>query len=166
MKLLSSKVAAGLYKSTICPCSKLCCCVWAGICSSYLDMLDKLQKWVCRIVGPTFAVSLECLALHSNIASIRLFCRYDFGRCSSELAELVSVGRSFFILMNFLIFLSPFLVLIRMSVSCYFLAVSNQLTFMHLTFVLFFSCNANYNLKMGPWWFYIKYSDVSMVLVL
>ena len=66
-----------------------CCHVWAGAPSCYLDLLDKVQKWICRIVGPSLAASLEPLAHRRNVASLSLFYRYYFGRCSSELAQLV-----------------------------------------------------------------------------
>ena len=62
MKFLSPEVALYLYKSTICPCMEYCCHVWAGAPSCYLDLLDKLQKRICRIVGPSLAASLEPLA--------------------------------------------------------------------------------------------------------
>ena len=66
--------------------------------SCYLELLDKLQKQICRIVGPSLGASLEPLAHHQNVASLSLFYSYHFGRCSSELAELVplpySGGRS------------------------------------------------------------------------
>ena len=75
-----------------------CCHVWAGAPSFFLEMLDKLQKRICRTVGPSLAASLEPLAHRRNVASLSLFCRYYFGRCSSELAQLVplpfSQGRS------------------------------------------------------------------------
>ena len=75
-----------------------CCHVWAGAPSCYLELLDKLQKRICRTVGPSLAASLEPLAHHRNVASLSLFYRYYFGRYSSELAELVplpySQGRS------------------------------------------------------------------------
>ena len=86
MKFLSPEVALYLYKSTIRPCMEYCCHVWAGAPS---HCLDKLQKWICRIVGPSLAASLEPLAHHQNVASLSLFYRYYFGRCSSELAQLV-----------------------------------------------------------------------------
>ena len=64
----------------------------------YLDLLDKLQKQICRIVGPSLAASLEPLAHRRNVATLSLFYRYYFGRCSSEPAQLVplpfSRGRS------------------------------------------------------------------------
>ena len=64
----------------------------------YLELLDKLQKQICRTVGPSLAASREPLAHCRNVASLSLFYRYYFGRCSSELTQLVplpfSQGRS------------------------------------------------------------------------
>ena len=61
-----------------------------GWCSKLLlGILDKLQKRICKAAGPSLATSLEPLAHCRNIASLSLFYRYDFGRCSSELAQLV-----------------------------------------------------------------------------
>ena len=94
MKFLSSEVALYLYKSTIRPCMEYCCHVWAGAPSCYLELLDKLQKQICRIVGPSLADSLEPLAHRRNVASLSLFYRYYFGRCSSELAQLVPLSFS------------------------------------------------------------------------
>ena len=62
MKFLSPEVALYLYKSTIRPCMEYCYHVWAGAPSCYLELLDKLQKRICRIVGPSLAASLEPLA--------------------------------------------------------------------------------------------------------
>ena len=87
MKFFSPEVALYLYKSTIRPCMEYCCHVWAGAPSCYLDLLDKLQKRICRIVGPSLAASLEPLAHHRNVASLSLYGHY-FGWCSSELAQL------------------------------------------------------------------------------
>ena len=66
-----------------------CCHVSAGAPSYYLELLDKLQKRICRTVGPSLAASLEPLAHRQNVASLSLFYRYYFGRCSSELVQLV-----------------------------------------------------------------------------
>ena len=76
MKFLSSEVALYLYKSTIRPFMEYCCHVWAGAPSCYLELLDKLQKQICRTVGPSLAASLEPLAHRGNVASLSLFCRY------------------------------------------------------------------------------------------
>ena len=89
MKFPSHEVAMYLYKSTIHPCIKHCCNVLTGAPSCYLEILDKLQKQIYRTVGPSLAASLEPLAHRRNVASLSLFYRYYFGRCSSELAQLV-----------------------------------------------------------------------------
>ena len=84
MKFLSPKVALYLYKSTIRPCH-----VWAGALICYLELLDKLQKQLFKTVDFSLAPSLEPLAHRPNVASLSLFYRYFFVRCSSELAQLV-----------------------------------------------------------------------------
>ena len=89
IKFLSPEVALYLYKSTILPCMEYCCYVWAGAPSWYLKLLDKLQKRICRTVGPSVAAYLESLAHRRNVASLSLFYRYYSGRCSLELAQLV-----------------------------------------------------------------------------
>ena len=60
-----------------------CCHVCTGAPSCYLELLDKLQKRICRIVCPSLAASPEPLAHHQNVASLSLFYRYYFGRCYS-----------------------------------------------------------------------------------
>ena len=98
MKFLPPEVVLYLYKSTICQCIEYCCHVWAGTRSCYLELLEKLQKRICRTAGLSLAGSLEHLAHRRNVTSLSLFYRYFFGRCSSELAQLVllpfSQGRS------------------------------------------------------------------------
>ena len=68
MKFLSPEVALYIYISTIQPSMEYCCHVWAGVLSCYLDLLDKLQKWICRIVGSSLAALLEPLAHRRNVA--------------------------------------------------------------------------------------------------
>ena len=74
----------------------LSCLGWCP--SSYLKLLDKLKKRICRTIGPWLAVFLEPLAHRRNVASLSLLYRYYFGRCSSGLDQLVplpfSWGRS------------------------------------------------------------------------
>ena len=83
-----------LFKYTIRPCMEYCCHVWAGDPSCYLELLDELQKRICRTSGPSLAASLEFLAHRRNVASLSLFYRYYFSRCSSELAQLVPLSFS------------------------------------------------------------------------
>ena len=121
MKFLSPEVALYLYKSTIQPCMEYCCHVWAGAPSCYLELLNMLQKRIYRTVGLSLAASLEPLAHRRNVASLSLFYRYYFGRCSSELAHwflfLILEGDLLVILIDCMIFLSPFLDVTRMSMS-------------------------------------------------
>ena len=50
-----------------------CCYGWAGPPSCFLELLDKLQKWVCRTIGPSLAASLEPLAHCQSVSSLSLF---------------------------------------------------------------------------------------------
>ena len=76
--------------------------VWNTVVMSGLvllvELMDKLQKQICRTVDPSLAASLESLAHQRNVTSFSLFYRYCFGRYPSELAELVPLpycqGRS------------------------------------------------------------------------
>ena len=80
-QFLSPEFALYIYKPTMQPCMEYCRHVWAGA--------PKLQKWICRTVSPSLAASLEPLAHCQNVASLSLFYRFYFGRCSSELTQLV-----------------------------------------------------------------------------
>ena len=73
MKFLSLEVALQLYKSIIRPCMEYFCHTWAGAPNCYLELLDKLQKRICRTIEPSLFVSLEPLIDR------------HFGKCSSEL---------------------------------------------------------------------------------
>ena len=87
--------------------------------SCYLELLDKLQKRICRTVGSSLAASLEPLAHHQHVASLSLFYSYYFGRCSYGLTELVPLPYSRWrsTHLDCIIFLSPFLDVTRMSLS-------------------------------------------------
>ena len=121
MKFLSPEVTLNLYKSIIWPCMEYCCHSWSGAPSCCLELLDKILKRICRTVGPSLAASPEPFADCWNVASLSLLYRYYFGRCSSELAQLVplpfSWGGLLFILIDCMIFLSPFLDVTRMTMS-------------------------------------------------
>ena len=58
MKFLSPEVAPYLHKSTVQTCMEYCCNFWAGAPSCYLELLDKLQKRICRAISPSFAAFL------------------------------------------------------------------------------------------------------------
>ena len=114
-------VALYLYKSTTCPCMEYCCQIWAGASSCYLELLDKPQKRICRTVCPSLAASLEPLAHHRNVASLSLFYRYYFGNVLQNWLNwfhfLFLEGGLLIILIDCMIFLSPFLAVTRIYVS-------------------------------------------------
>ena len=68
-KVFSSEAAFYLYEYIIPLCMEYCCHVWADASGCYVDVLDKLQKRVFRIVGPSLAASLEHLVHRRNMAS-------------------------------------------------------------------------------------------------
>ena len=59
-----------------------------GAPSCYLELLDKLQKWICRTIGPSLAASLKPFSSSSKWNVV------GFDRCSSELAQLVPLPYS------------------------------------------------------------------------
>ena len=70
MKFPSPKVALCLYKSNRCNCVESCCYTWAGALNCYFKRLDKLQKRVCKTVGPSLLVSLEPSVHRRNVVSL------------------------------------------------------------------------------------------------
>ena len=60
-----------LLKSTIRPCREYCCQVWSGAPSCYLEMLEKLQKRICRKKSLTSTLKKICYA-RSHILKIWL----------------------------------------------------------------------------------------------
>ena len=68
-----------------------------------LELLDKLQKLICKTVGLSLAASLEPLAHRQNLASL----------------SLILEGGLHEILIECMIFLSPFLDVTRMSMSTF-----------------------------------------------
>ena len=113
-----------LHKSTISPCKEYCCHVRVGAPSCYLELLNKLQKWICRTVGPSLAVSLEPLAHRRSVASLSLFYRYYFVVVLLNWLNwfhfLILEGGLLVILIDCMIFLSPFLDATRISMSTVF----------------------------------------------
>ena len=125
MKFLSPEVTLYLSKSTIWPCMEKCCCVCTGAPSCYLELLDKLQKQICWTDSPSLASSLEPLAHCRNVASLSLFYRYYFGgdvplNWFSWFHFLILNRSLLIILIDCMIFLSPFLDVTRLSVDSFF----------------------------------------------
>ena len=80
--------------------------------SCYLELLDKLQKWICRTVGPSLTTSRELLAHRRNAASLSLFYRYYFGIWHlywlNRFHFFILEGGQLVMVIDWLIFLSPF----------------------------------------------------------
>ena len=75
-RFLSPEVALYLHKSTIRHCMKCCSQIWACAPGCCLELLAKLQKHICKTVGPSLATFLEPLAHRRNVASLSLFYSY------------------------------------------------------------------------------------------
>ena len=73
---------------------RYCSHIWAGAPRCYLGMLDKPQNGRRWIVGPSLGPSLEPVAHRRHVGSLNLFHWYYFGRCSSELPQLVGLHYS------------------------------------------------------------------------
>ena len=85
MKFLSLEVTCCFYKPAMRPSIGYCFHDWVVGPSCSLNIWDKLQKQKCRTVNHSLETLPHCL----NVATLSLFCRYCFSRCSFELAELV-----------------------------------------------------------------------------
>ena len=86
---LSPEAILHLYKTIVRPCMEYCCHLWSGAPACYLDLLDRIQRRVENIIGPTLASKLQPLAHRRDVASLSLFYRYFNNRCSDELSSLV-----------------------------------------------------------------------------
>ena len=121
MMFLSPEVALYLYKSTICPSLENCCHVWAGAPSCYLELLKKLQKWICRFVGLSLAASPEPLGHRqsscSQVISIGIALVDILQNWLSWFHFLFLEVGLLVILIDGMIFLPPLLDVTRMSMS-------------------------------------------------
>ena len=57
------------------------------------DLLDRVQKRVVSLVGSVRSSDLQALSHRRDVASLSLFYKYYYGKCSSELADLVPSKR-------------------------------------------------------------------------
>ena len=121
IKFLSPQVALYLYK--------YCCHIWTGAPSCYLELLGKLQKWICRTVGPSLAASFEPLAHRQNVASLSLFIDVTF----------VDVHLNRFNWFHFFSFVGGLLVLLFSLFCIIFLSLPLDVTRMSMSTVSFFT---------------------------
>ena len=78
-----------LYKATIRPLMEYCCHLWAGAPKTHLHLLDRVEKRAKNLIGQPLANELLPLSVRRDVASLSLFYRYYFGKCSSALSESV-----------------------------------------------------------------------------
>ena len=115
VKFLSPEVALYLSKSIIRPCMEYCCHVWAGAPSCYLELLDKLQKWICRSAGLSLAASFEPLAQVFSIGITLVDVHLNWLNWLNWFHFLILEGGLLVILIDCMIFLSPLLDVTRKS---------------------------------------------------
>ena len=84
-----------LYKSQIRPRTEYCSHIWAGSSKTILSALDRVQRRMRGLVGEELFASLQSLSHRRNVASLSLFYRYFYGKCSDELHLLVPPVRDF-----------------------------------------------------------------------
>ena len=125
MKFFSPEVALDLYKSIKGPCMEYCYHVWNGAPNCLLELLDKLQKRICMTVGPSLVACLERLAHRRNVASWLQLLLWSIGITSVDVhlnwlnwfCFLFLEGGLLVILIDCMIFLSPFPDVTRISMS-------------------------------------------------
>ena len=77
-----------LYIGLIRPCLEYCSHIWGSSPSVYL--LDRVESKAIRLINDSsLTSSLDSLSLRRKVASLSLFYRYYFGRCSAELKDRV-----------------------------------------------------------------------------
>ena len=57
------------------------CCHSLAVAICYVELLDKVQRRICKNVGTSLATPLELMVHRGNVASVSLFRRYYFGIC-------------------------------------------------------------------------------------
>ena len=119
MKFLSPEVALYFSKSAMRLCMKYCCRVWADAPNCYLELLDKLQKQICRtlvlhllpLLNPWLIVEMQPAQVFSvsiTLVDVHLSSFYRFHFLFLEGGLLV-------ILIDCMVFLSSFLDVTKMT---------------------------------------------------
>ena len=118
-EFFSSDVTLYLYKSAIRSCMKYRCHVWARVPSCCLEMLNKLQKRIYRIVGPAPSASPKPLTHRLNVVFFSIVITLldvDLNWFNWFHLLILEVGLPV-IVIDYIIFLSPFLDAISMFLS-------------------------------------------------
>ena len=121
MKFLSPEITLYIYKSTIWSCIEYCCNTWAGALVATWSCQTNYKNEYAGLLLLHLLLLLNPQAHSRNVARLNLFYSYYFGRCSSELSKLVPFhfikDDLLLILIDRMIFLSPFLDVASMSTS-------------------------------------------------
>ena len=88
-KYLTPESILYLYKSQIRPKMEYCCHIWAGSSTTSLSILDRLQRRIKGLIGNELFSTLHTLSYRRDVASLSLFYRYFYGKCSDELHSLI-----------------------------------------------------------------------------
>ena len=95
-KFFNSSQILLIYKAQIRPTMEYCCHVWDGAPSSYLCLLDRIQRKAIRLIDdPTLTADLQPLSHRRAVSALSLFYRYYHGQCSKELAACVPIPVTF-----------------------------------------------------------------------
>ena len=87
-KYFTPKQLLALYVGKIRPCMEYCSHIWGN--SPGTELLDRVQSKAFRLISsPPLTSALLSLSLRRRVASLSLFYRYYFGRCSLELQSCV-----------------------------------------------------------------------------
>ena len=85
-RYFSSDQLLKLYVGLIRPCLEYCSHIWGG--SPSASILDRIEAKAIRLINnQALTSSLDPLSLRRKVASLSLFYRYYFGRCSAELRD-------------------------------------------------------------------------------
>ena len=101
MRLLTPESLLYLYKSQIRPIMEYCSHIWAGSSNTILSTIDRFQRRMRGLVGEKLFASLQSLSYRRNVASLSIFYRYFYGKCSDELHLFVPPVRDFPIRIRF-----------------------------------------------------------------
>ena len=79
-----------LYKAQIRPSLEYCSHIWSSVPKHTLGLLDSIQKRAIRLIAnPELTRHLDSLEHRRKVADLCLYYRYYYGKCSSELANLI-----------------------------------------------------------------------------
>ena len=108
-RLFSSTQRLTLYKAQVRPLLEYCSHVWGGAALSTLALLDRVQTKAIRFVGDLNLINkLQSLHHRRCVASLSLFYRYYFGKCSAEIASSVPLPLTFARVTRFATFSNSF----------------------------------------------------------